>query len=268
MRKRSMVAGLLAASAALLGFVTPAAAAPAPAGGAQPFIIGGGDATETYPFMASMQTKDGQHNCGASLVAEQWLVTAGHCVTNQDDSVEDPAQWQYRIGTTDRTKGGEVVAVDKFVAHPKWSWQGPGNYDIAVAHLAKPVKAAPIAIASAKPKEGAAVREIGWGLTCPTRGCGDAPVKLQQVDTKIAAASACGDFDAKTELCMDNQGGKVSACYGDSGGPAVVKDGDKWALVGATSRGQTANCPEKPGIYTDVTAHADWVKQQVGGGKG
>ncbi|WP_026360874.1 S1 family peptidase [Amycolatopsis nigrescens] len=260
MRTRSLVAGMLAGAAAVLGLAMPAAAASGP----QPLIVGGVDATETYGFMASMQSKDGEHNCGASLIDKQWLVTAAHCVT--DPSTNEtlaPGDWQYRIGTTDRTTGGEVGEVDKFIAHEKWDWNGPGQFDIALAHLSKPVEAAPIAI-GASPQAGTDVREIGWGLTCPTRGCGEAPVTLQELDTKIAEDSACGDgYDAQSELCMDNKGGEASACYGDSGGPAVVKDGDKWTLVGATSRGQTASCPEKEGIYTDVTSYKEWITSQI-----
>ncbi|KFZ83108.1 trypsin [Amycolatopsis sp. MJM2582] len=258
MRTRSLVAGLLTGAAAVLGLAMPASAAEPPSG-VQPLIVGGVDATETYTFMASMQTKSGDHNCGASLIAPEWLVTAAHCVEG-----EQPSNWQYRINTTDHTKGGEVAEVDKFVVHEKYDGSGP--YDIALVHLTKAAEAAPIEIGQS-PQAGTDVREIGWGLTCPTRGCGEAPVVLQQLDTKIAEDSGCsgsGAYDAESELCMDNQGGKASACYGDSGGPAVVKAGDKWTLVGATSRGQTASCPEMPGIYTDVTAFTDWIKQQTG----
>ncbi|CAM03434.1 trypsin [Saccharopolyspora erythraea NRRL 2338] len=270
MGKRSIVAALLAASAAAALTASSAVAAPG-AGGAQPFIVGGQDATETYAFMAGMQTKDGEHNCGAALISPEWLVTAGHCVTDPTtNQPHDPSQWQYRIGTTDRTQGGEVVGVDRFIPHEKWSWTGSGNYDVALVHLAKPVQAAPVEIAAESPKAGTEVREIGWGLTCPERGCGDAPVKLQQLDTTIAEDQACravpdSGFDQAGELCMDNKGGTASACFGDSGGPAVVRAGDRWTLVGATSRGQSANCPEHAGIYTDVTAYKDWIAEHTGG---
>jgi hypothetical protein len=120
------------------------------------------------------------------------------------------------------------------------------------------------------PKPGTQVREIGWGLTCPERGCGEPPQKLQELDTKVVDGTQCtgpdSPFDHDRELCMDNHGGKASACYGDSGGPAMVADGHGFALVGATSRGQTANCPEKPGNYTNVVAHRlDQAGDRLGG---
>ncbi|WP_216213173.1 S1 family peptidase [Amycolatopsis aidingensis] len=268
MRKRALAAALLAGSAITLGLVAPATGAERDSG-AQPFIVGGVDATETYGFMAGMQTTDGRHNCGASLISARWLVTAAHCVTDPStDRAVDPARWQYRIGSTDRTSGGEVAAVAEFIPHENWSWRGPGQYDIALARLAAPVAAEPIEIGSS-PAPGAEVRELGWGLTCPTRGCGPAPVTLQQLDTTIAADSRCGSgFDPDSELCMDNKGGEGSSCYGDSGGPAVVRSGGRWVLVGATSRGQTASCPELPGIYTDVTSYTGWIAERTGGQAG
>jgi secreted trypsin-like serine protease len=268
MSARSLGRGLLAFAATVLaGLALSLPTAGAAPGLAQPFIVGGHDATQTYSFMASMQTTDGQHNCGASLIDKQWLVTAAHCVVDQE-----PSKFQYRIGTTDLTSGGELATPDKFVVNPKYDPQNTGDYDIALVHLAKPVQAAPIKIAGTSPQPGTEVREIGWGLTCPVRGCGEPPQKLQELDTKVVDAAQCtskdSPFDGDRELCMDNHGGQASACYGDSGGPAVVHDGDGFALVGATSRGQTASCPEKPGIYTNVVAHVDWIKQTLGSGAG
>jgi secreted trypsin-like serine protease len=263
MPRGSLGRGLLAFAATMLASLALAAPT-AGAAPAKPFIIGGTGATQTYSFVASMQSTDGQHHCGASLIDKQWLITAAHCVDGQQ-----PSNIRYRIGSTDRTSGGELVTPDKFVAHPQ-SKQTQAGYDVALVHLPQPVQAEPIKIAGTSPQPGTALRLLGWGQTCPSPGCGEPPRTLQQLDTKTVDPAQCSGagnaFDAQRELCIDNQGGKASACYGDSGGPAVVRDGSGFALVGATSRGQTENCPDKPGIYSNVVAHTDWINQTIRSG--
>ncbi|MEV0049871.1 serine protease [Saccharopolyspora shandongensis] len=266
MPRGSLVRGVLAVAVTILASLALAATSAT----AAPFVIGGSQATKTYSFMASMQSTDGQHHCGASLIDKQWLVTAAHCVDGKK-----PGDIQYRIGTTDRTSGGEVVKPDKFVAHPKSKQKQAGSdvstgYDLALVHLSRAVQEQPIKIATTSPEDGTALQLLGWGQTCGTPKCGEPPVKLKELDTKTLAPTSCSSspdgFDSARELCIDNKAGKVNACYGDSGGPAVVQDGNDLALVGATSRGLAENCAEKPGIYSNVVAHADWINQTMSSG--
>lgn len=43
-------------------------------------IIGGSDTTlQSHPHQVSLQVS-GSHICGASIIANQWVVTAAHCV--------------------------------------------------------------------------------------------------------------------------------------------------------------------------------------------
>ncbi|MCI2422260.1 serine protease [Saccharopolyspora sp. K220] len=280
MPRGSLGRSILAFAAATLASL--ALAAPTAGAAAAPLIIGGTDATETYSFMASMQsTSDGEHHCGATLIDKQWLVTAAHCVAGQQ-----PSNIQYRIGSTAYSSGGELVKPDKFVAHPKSKQKQSGDskskqqqqpnedvatgYDVALVHLSQPVEAQPIKIAATSPQPGTELRLLGWGQTCEKKDCGKPPQTLQELDTKTVDPSKCtssdSPFDQARELCIDNQDGKASACYGDSGGPALVREGSGFALVGATSRGQAENCPDKPGIYSDLVAHTDWINETMSSG--
>ncbi|GAA1234749.1 serine protease [Prauserella halophila] len=233
------------------------ASAPAVSAAVQPDLVGGTPGDETYPFMTSLSA-DGEHYCGASLVRPGWLVTAAHCVDGTDAE-----QLTARIGSTDRAEGGEVAQPTKLVSHPSYTRPGSTG-DLALVELDSPVEAEPVDLAdSAEP--GTATRLLGWGQTCPESGCGDAPRNLQQLDTGIVGDERCAaGFDATSEVCTDNPDG-AGACYGDSGGPQLVRTGDRWRLVGVSSRAGNNEpvCGTAPSIYTSAPAYATWIDETV-----
>ena len=47
-----------------------------------PLIVGGTEAARNrWPWQVSLQTSQGHHFCGGSLINDQWLLTAAHCLT-------------------------------------------------------------------------------------------------------------------------------------------------------------------------------------------
>ncbi|MFF0728405.1 S1 family peptidase [Streptomyces sp. NPDC004134] len=253
-----------AATVAVIASAAPSAYAAgpsseAPAPGTK--IVGGGQATENYPFMGSMQIR-GRHGCGASLIGSQWMVTAAHCVANQS-----APSLQVRVGSRDHATGGTLSGVAQIVRHPRYSGS-VGPYDIALLRLSQAVNHQPVAIADGSPPEGTATRLLGWGQECGQYpGCGPAPRILKQLDTRINPDGMCAaGFNPANELCVYGTRTQT-ACYGDSGGPALVRSGSVWRLAGATSRAgqnhQTCGVGDAA-IYTDVTAHREWIRSTTG----
>ncbi|GAA3438402.1 S1 family peptidase [Kutzneria kofuensis] len=246
-------------------------------------IIGGRPADRAYPFMASLQTKFppgspfGQW-CGASLIAPQWVITAGHCVHGAE---EHPELYQVRIGSADNSTGGDLRSVTKIVTNPgygSWPEDGTDRYeaDMALVKLNTPVPERPVHFGlSTQPQP---VRAIGWGKMCADAGCTTytAPKMLQQLDTEILSPEQCMDSAIPTkqnpwyEPCVGSVSRHANAAAGDSGGPVLAKAGGQWLLLGVCSHGPAVGdkFPQTepgtaPNFYTSVPAHLAWILRTI-----
>jgi secreted trypsin-like serine protease len=253
MKVRTLFTAFAVAVGAAFATAAGAAAAPAADGDITPFIVGGGNATQTYSFMVSLQSTTGSHFCGGSLIKANWVVTAKHCVQGRSAS-----SIRARIGTTNRTSGGTVASGAQVITH--------SSYDIALVRLATSVGQTPISVASTSGAAGTATRIIGWGQTCAPRGGCGAPITLQELNTSIVADSRCSGIYGSVEICTNNPNGNSGACYGDSGGPQVKSVNGAWQLIGATSRAgnSSSTCATGPSIYMDVPAFRSWISQYAG----
>lgn len=260
-RKRTSKARL-ALGSALAACAFTAALVPSAAAQVQPFIVGGHDSTEEYPFMVSLQGPTGEHSCGGSLIKKDWVVTAGHCVLGKE-----PGEMQVRIGSADRTTGGTVAGVSEAIPHPEFDPQNfDKGFDVALLKLDKQVPQEPIRIAPEAGPAGTPTRIIGWGATCDDRQqCPEPPLRLQEVGMNLVPAEQCDKINAERELCIDGQTEGTQACNGDSGGPQLKGKPGEWELIGATSRDgdNDPKCGTGTGVYTDVTTHRDWIDQQT-----
>ncbi|RRO15528.1 serine protease [Saccharopolyspora rhizosphaerae] len=256
MKKSSAVLSGIAALALSAGFAPAAQAIDNPGA----LITGGHEATESYEWMASLQRAD-SHSCGASLIDAQWVLTAAHCVVDTA-----PADLGLRIGSPTWNSGGTEAGVSEVVVHPDYETKSP-NGDIALLKLDKAVPQTPIELAGSSGEAATPSRIIGWGVTCPVRGCGQPPEQLQELDTNVAPDSACtlSSIDAATEICTSSNELLANACFGDSGGPQLEGTPGDWKLTGVTSRlgSPVPVCGTAPSVYTDATAYADWISATI-----
>ena len=92
-----------------------------------PRIIGGDRASAgQFPWQVSVVI-DGQSFCGGSLISQDWVLTAGHCVA-------DASQWVIRAGSLRPQSGGQSTESSNGVLHEGYNARSLEN-DIGVVAI-------------------------------------------------------------------------------------------------------------------------------------
>ncbi|XP_066994477.2 trypsin-1 [Anabrus simplex] len=224
-------------------------------------IVGGTDADiKDFPYQLSYQYYD-YHMCGASIISEDWAITAAHC---SDGVYEDEVS--LRAGSSIVEEGGEVYEVARIIISEQYDWYTIDN-DISVLKVATKFRfgdgIAAIPLATVSPAVGTLVTITGWGAT--SEG-GYSPLQLKQVQVPVIDHDQCSQayeqYGGVTDsmLCAGLSTGGKDACQGDSGGPYVANG----ELVGLVSWGLGCARPKYPGVAADVANLRSWVTEKTG----
>uniref|UniRef100_A0A1B0CRR5 Putative trypsin-like serine protease n=1 Tax=Lutzomyia longipalpis TaxID=7200 RepID=A0A1B0CRR5_LUTLO len=185
-------------------------------------IVGGNTASPgQFPYQASVRSVLTQeHNCGAVLANNHWLLCAAHCT-------QGPPQNNYIfLGRHFRGSGGTRFDIAQVINHPDYNPSTIAN-DVSVIRTTTPITFTnliqPIALGQAHIGGGVTAILSGWGLT----SAGLAP-ELQYLHVQTHTNEQCRNLmGGNAALVFDHKicaGGVVGqgACSADSGGPLAV----------------------------------------------
>ncbi|KAH9509655.1 Transmembrane protease serine 3 [Bulinus truncatus] len=232
-------------------------------------IVGGHTTTITkYPWQVSIR-QDGYHICGGTLINNQWVLTAAHCVT-EDNTVLYASQFSVVVGSTSSytSSTSHIFSVSNILYHS--GYVKNTKDDIALMKLTRAVNLNDRDIQHVclpSPNEdfsGQVCVATGWGDL--VEGDNQTPDQLHEVNLPIVNQQLCayymGHFDSGL-LCAGNTLGGVDTCQGDSGGPLVCQRNGVWKIAGVVSHG--VGCARKGyyGFYTDVAKYTSWIQGTV-----
>ncbi|XP_053271938.1 trypsin II-P29 isoform X2 [Pleuronectes platessa] len=217
---------------------------------------------EQVPWHASL-VSGGKHRCGGSVINDQWVMTAAHCVTGSGSGVT------VYLGRFNQS-GPNPHEVSRTIAqaecHPSYSTLTYEN-DICLLKLSSPVNFTdyiqPVCLADAN----STVHSGHWSYV---GGFGNTSLfGWNASDTlQIALLEIVGNKECQCNttlritdkmICAVAWLGRIESCQGDSGGGLVTKVGSGWAAVGIVSFGDGCAKPNVPGIYTRVSEYMEWI---------
>jgi secreted trypsin-like serine protease len=161
-----------------------------------------------YPFMVALIQAAAEDNaqgnyegqfCGGSLIADRWVVTAGHCVTGEDEDkrkiVVKPEDIDIYAGSTD-FKDGARIKVKRVIRHPDYNGDTYDN-DVALLELvasAKSDKTAFVGLVTLQDEialsgVGKKVIAAGWGET--EKKDEKPPTDLMHVEMDVLDGGMC-----------------------------------------------------------------------------
>ncbi|ESN95799.1 hypothetical protein HELRODRAFT_178982 [Helobdella robusta] len=240
-----------------------------------PTIVGGIEARPNeFPWQVSVQTKKGTHSCGGSIINSKWIITAAHCLDENN-----PGYYMVVVGLHKKITGAgdstvKVHDVERIVVHEMFSPITVAN-DIALIKVKNDIKLDENVNTVCAPKSNdqyAHYKTVvsGWGNLAP--GGSNLNVdSLMYTTLNTTAKDYClrmyKNIRPITDdmICAsDNKGNVVrDSCQMDSGGPLVNKEKDgTFRLVGVVSWG--IGCASKyPGVYARVNHFEDWILKNI-----
>ena len=264
-------------------------------------IIGGVEVRyEDFPWQVAIlqiNHDQGYQTCGGSIISDRWVLTAAHCVWDEQRNRQIPREnlaiyW----GSESLESGGNIEFISRVIVHEGFDFKFMGA-DIALIELESSISAPSVPLALSRTPHlevpGQVATVSGWGLVRPIYEYEEghfvdlltehevlreeiskySPANLMAAGIRIVSLQECrsamGDLASSvTErtICAGWPDGGRDSCSGDSGGPLHVRgDDSEFIQIGIVSWGRGAcGLPGEYSVYTRVSSYWDWISQHVG----
>jgi len=240
-------------------------------------VIGGvGARPYEFPWQVKLTIADSEM-CGAVIISDEWILTAGHC-TYPDLGLDeyDAVIGEHELGA--RNTARRTLHPVKVIRHEQYTQtdEGTAVNDLSLLKVSPKIQFNKMIRPVCAPDptvsyEYSKCIVSGWGLTydadhnvaqilqytalnvTDNRYCNKRYKTFFQQDSSITDKLICSTSNRDDKL--------RDSCNGDSGGPLVVKDTQSglFHLIGVVSWGMSKCADGYPGVYSRVTSFQDWI---------
>ncbi|KAL3290052.1 hypothetical protein HHI36_023423 [Cryptolaemus montrouzieri] len=183
-----------------------------------------------WPFLAALLGGPEEiFYCAGVLIADQWVLTASHCVGNHSDV----SGWTIQLGITRRHSHafyGQKMKVKRVVPHPMYNLGIAHDNDVALFQLSSRVTfhehLLPVCLPKGEDEEndlkpGTLCTVIGWGKK-EDNGMSEYEPEINQVEVPILNRDLCNSWLEHRDLNVTN--GMICAGYKEGGKDACQPD--------------------------------------------
>ncbi|TRY71518.1 hypothetical protein TCAL_00224 [Tigriopus californicus] len=233
-------------------------------------IVGGAETNPNqFPWVSALNCVN-TFFCTSSIVNENWILTAAHCVDGCNNG------WDVTVGVHDLSRPESTAQTihapaSNGMTHPLWDAALIIN-DIALVRLPEAIEFSDVVRPSCMVDSGDIGDDLvgqettctGWGKLSdsPFEGRADKMhfVRGRKIITNEECAGTYGSTITDGHVCIDTSDGK-GVCSGDSGGPLNLQTASgQYKTVGVTSFVSGAGCASGyPHGFTRTTAYLDWI---------
>ncbi|XP_014607219.1 PREDICTED: uncharacterized protein LOC106788464 [Polistes canadensis] len=251
----------------------------------QPLIAHGSTpAVSQFPWHASLHKSEGSNGsknfiCGATIIKENILVTAAHCIFNENNrTVYNPKEYYVITGNVFRDYDSvfhdspyiQKSKVKNF--YVKCNYLAMTGYyasDIALVEIEKPFDFTAFLLPACLDQT---FIESGNGVIAGFGKTHQNTISqiLQSINQPYVTLNDCISatppeivkYITQDKFCAGYKNG-TAICAGDSGGGFVIKTGNLWFLRGVASVGLDAitnRCGYSYNLYVRISNHMDWIQ--------